>query len=181
MQSNELPFIYRHLALCAERRCFLPEDELSPIFLLHIEQLVDLGDHISFGVLYQYLKLGLDFGLNIGAGADFGDLVLAQMESGLHYAFTRLPEANAGRFVPDDVAGAKNVGQHEHVKRIDHGVKRAAEMGADVIAVIKTQGHLDFDIAKVMGDAGYANGRAEVGRVKLEQAMQLTSCPVVAG
>src|SRR5579859_3501463 len=147
---------------------------------LNVQQFVDFSHHVALFIFDDDLELRFDLGLRLGRGADFGDLLLAQVKSGLHQALSRLFEADGGGLVPDDVIRPENVDEHEHVKRIDHGVQRTAEVSADVIAVVEAQRHLDFNVLKVLRNPGYAHSGAQVRRVEVDAAVKFFCTPAQA-
>jgi hypothetical protein len=117
---------------------------------LTIQQFVNLSDDRAFRVFDLYLKLRLYFWLRVCRGPDFRDLFFRQMKRSLHQAFTGLPEADGRGLVPDNVILAQNIREHEHIKRIAHGIERSAKVSAKIIAIVKTQRHLHFNIAKII-------------------------------
>ncbi|HWF02720.1 MAG TPA: hypothetical protein VHA06_03485, partial [Candidatus Angelobacter sp.] len=46
-------------------------------------------------------------------------------------------------------AQCPNIGEHQHIEGIAHGVERSTKMCAEVILVVEAQRHLYFNIAKV--------------------------------
>src|SRR5579859_1235504 len=160
-----------------------PGPLLSCLFLrlfLNVQQFVDFSHYVAFFIFDDDLKLRLDLGLSLGGGANCGDLLFAQMEGGFHHTFARPFEADGCSFVPNDVIRPENVDEHKHVKGIDHGVQRAAEVRAHVIAVVEAQRHLDFDVAKVVRDAGHAHSSAEIRRIEVDAAVEFLCTPAQA-
>src|SRR5690606_35488470 len=87
-----------------------------------------------------------------GLVADLDQQGVVDTEIGIHRALAGADEVDAGGFVPDDVIVAEQRHQQQHVEGVDHAVQRAAELGADEVAVVPAQGHLHPSMASVRAD-----------------------------
>ena len=62
-------------------------------------------------------------------------------------------EVDVAGFVPDDIFTPQILHQHQHEKRIGHGIQAAAEMGSDIVAVVPPQREAHLDFSEVRADA----------------------------
>ncbi|EJT83888.1 hypothetical protein PPS11_29173 [Pseudomonas putida S11] len=104
--------------------------------------------------------------------ADFVQQRVIDVEFGIHRAFARRNEIDAGGLVPDDVVTPQLLDQQQHVERVDHAVQAAAALGADVVAVPAGQLHRHLDAAQVRADVLYADTSAEVRREQVQPPAQ---------
>ena len=92
--------------------------------------------------------------LTVGRGlADGFHLHRRKAKAGLQAAGTGPDEFDRGGLVPDVVFRSQQLHEHQHVKRVGHGVQAAAKVDAARIAVKPAQPQADIDFVPVRRDA----------------------------
>lgn len=147
---------------------------MNPLILLaaHVQQLIDFGDHVAFNVSHDGLKLGLELGLCLGLEFYFCDPLRRDVKSCFHRAPSGFLETYGCGFVPDNVIGAEIFDEHDHKPGIAHGIKRAAKMGADIVAVKELEPHFHFNRAKIRSNASHTNSSAKEWRPPAQAPQQ---------
>src|SRR5688572_7660908 len=84
--------------------------------------------------------------------ADRLEARVVDIDPGMPGAATGLHELDLGGLVPDDVIATQALHDEDHPERIGHREQAAAEMGADVVAVVPTLAQLHLRMPPVVAD-----------------------------
>src|SRR5690606_12474908 len=123
----------------------------------HVDLLAYPRDHVAGGVEYLVLEPAQVLGAAGGGGADLGQRLRADVETGPDRAAAWLDEVDRAALVPDVVVAAQLLHQQQHPERVAHREQAAAEVGADVVAVPRAHAQLDPGMAPVRGDVRHMN------------------------
>lgn len=146
-----------------------------------MQELLNLCDHRPRVICDFDRERRLQLLLSCECLPDLVDLLLSDPEACPYPALARPSKADAGRFVPDDVVGPEVLDQHEHVKRIGHGVERASVVSADEVGVAAVQRHLDIDRTPVGVPSGDADSGPQKRRPVVDQPSDVALEPRVHG
>ena len=94
---------------------------------------------------------------------------------GVHRAFARGDKVDTRRLIPDNVLAAEALHDHQHEKRISHRIQAAAELSADIVAVVPAQAHFYLHLLEVRADMPHPHAGADIGRIEVQRPAQKSS------
>src|ERR1019366_2301144 len=133
-----------------------------------VQHLLYFGDHLAGFIFHLDHECRLVPFLQLELFSNIVELRVGQAKFGLNSSLPGFAEADAGGLVPDNVLAAQVFHQHQHVKRIGHGVERSPIVRANIVAVPKAQLHLDID--GLVGSPAHADSGAEKWRPDVDGA-----------
>lgn len=151
------------------RECKCLNVNLEWGFSSDVYQFLNLGDDDPGLVLDLDREPALDLFLGIEGLPDFADLVVGQPETRGNRSASRLPEADAGGLVPDNVILPQILNQHDHEERVGHRVQRPSVVGANVVSIPPTQLHLDINLFPAGTDSPHPDSRAQQWRPDIQE------------
>jgi hypothetical protein len=143
--------------------------KISARLFADVNDLLDLGDDVAGLVFHFDLESAVEFFLRLERQANRVEVVIGEFKTDGDGSFAGPTKADAGGFVPDDVFAAEVFDEHEHIKRIGHGVERASVVSADVVGIPEMEFHLDVDALPIGIKPLDADARGEKRRPEIHE------------
>ena len=133
-------------------------------FFFDVKELRDFCNHLSELICHLDLKFMFGFRVVVGRLLDGEDLLLGEFKASPDRPASRALVLDARTLVPDDVVPSQVLDQHQHEKRIGHGIKGAPEVGPHVVAIPEAETHFDLDQAEVWAQGLHPDPSTQEGR-----------------